>query len=173
MGRKGSFQSVLQRTLTTGDGTLIVGINRRRYVIRGDGKRVPLWKIAGWLEYGTRTQVARPIVAIAMRRVQPFVRRSLAARIVRIKKGQDDAGTSMRRMGQKISKEIMLSHEVYRARRNADSTVAIKGFNNPGIWTRKLSRSYEVKWVPAGDTTSAQNRAIVRAGRELDRRWKQ
>ena len=166
MGQKGSSEAFFQQ-LSSAEGTLTIGIDRSIMISDGGKQRVPAWQVAIYNEFGTKKAPARPAVTAALIKNRQFIRNSLRTRAQMIARGETTAKKTMLRLGDKIVDKILLSYETFNTPANAESTIRAKGFNNPLIWSKTLSRAWRATWVP---NTSASAKKMISIGKMLDKR---
>jgi hypothetical protein len=107
-----------------------------------DGTKVA--QVAFWNEFGTTIAPPRPFFRTTISRESP----GWGVLMAKAAKHYDyDAPTVLKFMGTKIAEQVTDSILGWQNPRNADSTIAIKGFDKPLIHSGDMSRGvdYEVK----------------------------
>jgi hypothetical protein len=154
------------KDLGAGDGVLSVGLLNTVHAVT----RTPLWKIAEWLEFGTKRQEPRPAVSRAIFRHKDKWLNSLRARMARIRKGLDDPAVSMGRLGARMVDDIQGGIATNREIPNAASWKKVKGHDKPWLWTRQLLNSWAWSWTPR--PLSTRMKRAMKDARDLDRNWR-
>lgn len=156
-------------------GDLTVGINPRRRYYRGRRKPVSIIRVAAWNEFGVPAKGGegwkvppRPAITTALAQNRKRYLNSLEARLgIQLSKKRTtkkSLGQTMEDLGRMIVADIRASILGWTDPRNADSTIARKGFDDPLVESKKLANAFEAKWTP-GDVPASN--AVRRAAKSL------